>query len=488
MHLTNDVRSSFQLSTADRDMNSAMQLLSTALNEYSQKCKPIKGIQTRAFHQLVDFILDNWLTFFPLPKSSKYRKTFRRALGIQPQLAHFDEESFDVDRHQHDLETLARIAVAIKRHEIEDEIRKRLPYQPELAPVKSTNGTKVKELWVQLKDEGKHLFEKKQWDLAFIRFSQAIGLNLEEGILYSGRAQCEIQLLKFQLALEDAEDAIELNPKCTDYKRILSLAYLGLHPLHQGNVAKSTPTDFYNLGLSYYHGDDEFVQDLLKAETHFKMAADAGHVEAGFMMGKLLLDKETPQDAFPFIQEAAENCIAEAQYELGRMLMYGDGCPRNEVMAKKWLTKAQGQGFRPKSEKDTKWVDEVMRSAKSLLSFESENNLISTGMTLSKRRERYESYNCFKFDGLDDLLECAVRFETRLPAKQCNSALKPAIDKWMPLMMKRAQNGSFKAQSFFNAHRLILQAKQLLQENKTVESFRMLREGTFVYFITYLRM
>ena len=55
-------------------------------------------------------------------------------------------------------------------------------------------------------------------------------------------------------------------------------------------------------------------------------------------------------------------------------------------------------------------------------------------------------------------------------------------------MMKRAQNGSFKAQSFFNAHRLILQAKQLLQENKTVESFRMLREGTFVYFITYLRM
>jgi hypothetical protein len=55
--------------------------------------------------------------------------------------------------------------------------------------------------------------------------------------------------------------------------------------------------------------------------------------------------------------------------------------------------------------------------------------------------------------------------------------MKPNIEEWMPLMMQRAKSRSFKAQSFFVAHGLIIKAKKLLLQNQTVESFQMLREG-----------
>jgi hypothetical protein len=148
------------------------------------------------------------------------------------------------------------------------------------------------------------------------------------------------------------------------------------------------------------------------------------------------------------------------------------------LAAKKWLLRARDQGFKPKALRTEKWVDDMMRHAKCLIQFESENKIKINGLSLVKRIERFSFFTHFKFDSIDELLESAITFETRLPAKQSNSIMKPVVEEWMPLMIERAKTRSLKAQSFFVAHELIIKAKKLLIQNQTVESFKMLREGT----------
>jgi tetratricopeptide (TPR) repeat protein len=59
-------------------------------------------------------------------------------------------------------------------------------------------------------------------------YTKAIRINPNIATLYSKRALCEIQLSKFQLAREDAEDALELDPDQVKYYRILSEAVFKL--------------------------------------------------------------------------------------------------------------------------------------------------------------------------------------------------------------------------------------------------------------------
>jgi hypothetical protein len=119
MGIMNDIEG-VKPSMADEEIRKSLQLCLKALNEHIQKCRSISDAEKTKvlFHQMVDFILADWFAFFLPPKNLKYKKVFQRALGIQPQLAQLDEESFDIDRHQHDLECLARIASAIKRPDV----------------------------------------------------------------------------------------------------------------------------------------------------------------------------------------------------------------------------------------------------------------------------------------------------------------------------------------------------------------------------------
>ncbi|KAI9566034.1 hypothetical protein GHT06_009834 [Daphnia sinensis] len=474
MRVTNEADDQRQLSNPDNDIRTSMRLLSGALNDHIQKHRPSEGTdKTKVlFHQLVDFMLASWSTFFVPGKSSKYKKIFQRALGIQPQLAQFDEESFDIDRHQHDLECLARIASSIKREDIEREIRMRLPHQPPKPNATAVNWNR-KAGWMKLEEEGKHHYEMKEWKLALVRFSQAISLNSEEGFLYSCRAMCELHLSKFQLAIEDAQDAVELDPKCAEYKCLLSEAFSGSLPCQP---IKSKPIDHYQLGRNYFYGDDGYVEDHLEAEKHLKTAATF-NIRASLLLAKLLLKKERSCEAFPFLQRAAEKGVVEAQFLFGRMLIYGDGCTRHEPAAKKWLFKAHAQGFIPKRSRNVRWVEEIVRHAESLVLFESENGIDSKGISIAKRLARFKSHTNFEFDEFDELLKSAIQFNNSHRAKETISLMKPAVEKWMPVMMKRAQDRSFKAQSFFHAHGLIMEAQRLLLRNLTVESLKILREA-----------
>ncbi len=59
-------------------------------------------------------------------------------------------------------------------------------------------------------------------------YTNAISLNSKAAVLYSNRALCELQLGKWELAREDAEDAIELDPGQVKYYRTLSQALFNM--------------------------------------------------------------------------------------------------------------------------------------------------------------------------------------------------------------------------------------------------------------------
>ncbi len=110
-------------------------------------------------------------------------------------------------RFEHDVECLAKIAHLIKADDIENKILELITPEAE----GDDSG------WIQLKEEGNAHYKKSEWTEAMNCYTKAIRINPKVATLYSNRALCEIQLKKFQLAREDAEDALDLDPKnvCT---------------------------------------------------------------------------------------------------------------------------------------------------------------------------------------------------------------------------------------------------------------------------------
>lgn len=144
----------------DDNLLIAMSLLNEALTKWITSTRMFKQ---PTLQESLAVILSNWSTFFPLPKSTKYKRVFQRAQIIKPQNSPGEKGSFDIDRHQHDLECLARIAASIKCSDVEEKIRNMQPF----ILVSSFRHLSVqpngKEPWVLLKDEAKELMTKADW-------------------------------------------------------------------------------------------------------------------------------------------------------------------------------------------------------------------------------------------------------------------------------------------------------------------------------------
>ncbi|PAA81453.1 hypothetical protein BOX15_Mlig024716g1, partial [Macrostomum lignano] len=82
--------------------------------------------------------------------------------------------------------------------------------------------------WEKLKAEGNEHYKNMKWSEAADCYSQAIGINSKVAALYSNRALCQIQLAKFDLARQDAEDAIAIDPNQVKFYRTLSEALFNL--------------------------------------------------------------------------------------------------------------------------------------------------------------------------------------------------------------------------------------------------------------------
>jgi tetratricopeptide (TPR) repeat protein len=82
--------------------------------------------------------------------------------------------------------------------------------------------------WEALKQRGNQAFKRDQFTEAMNFYTQALQITSQEAVLFSNRALCELQVGMFDLAREDAEDAIGLQPNEMKYYRILSDALLKL--------------------------------------------------------------------------------------------------------------------------------------------------------------------------------------------------------------------------------------------------------------------
>ncbi len=133
-------------------------------------------------------------------------KVFKTAKSIRNSYSHQD---FDINRFEHDVECLEKIATFIGAENVAEEIHKFIFKTSMKAKVDGNS-------WLQLKELGNAHYRNKEWTDSMNCFTNAIRLNKTEPLLYSNRAMCEFNLRKFQLALEDIEYAISLDPKVLD--------------------------------------------------------------------------------------------------------------------------------------------------------------------------------------------------------------------------------------------------------------------------------
>ena len=130
------------------------------------------------------------------------KNVFKRAKSICDS---YPQQDFDINRFEHDVECLENIATFIGAQNVTEEIYKFTLSKDEIDGY----------TWFQLKELGNVHFRRKEWTKSMNCYSKAIRLNKIEAVLYSNRARCEFYLKKYQLAFEDIEDAISLDPNVT---------------------------------------------------------------------------------------------------------------------------------------------------------------------------------------------------------------------------------------------------------------------------------
>ena len=206
----------------------AINLLNHRLVQLIQLKLPDK--EKTDFNQSLRTISQNDKLFFPNPEEqSGLKKKFERAREIRNQYSHQD---FDPNRFEHDIECLAKIAAFIGDKELEDKILEFIT-----SDKKCQSSLLEESVWKQLKEEGNQHYSNKRWTEAMNSYTKAIRINPKVATLYSNRALCELQLSKFQLAREDAEDAMELDPDQVKYYRILSEAVFNLSLFEEASAA-----------------------------------------------------------------------------------------------------------------------------------------------------------------------------------------------------------------------------------------------------------
>jgi len=254
-------------------LQTAISLLHPKLWAFVKRIAPVDPALTAKqpdFAFSLKFVRQNWEGYFLGKCPASLKRIAERAERIRNIVSH-QARLEDPDRA---LDTLARLAVGIGEEKLAEKIRslRRVPQpavtpspqptqeqsptsshqtkkqrqkqnptlppkhqesQPQPQPVKKKKRKKSKNKggvpsWQAFKDKGYAAFKQGQFTEAMTWYTRAIGLAPKEAILYSNRALCELRLNKFALAREDAEDAIELDPKQVKYYRLLSEALFNL--------------------------------------------------------------------------------------------------------------------------------------------------------------------------------------------------------------------------------------------------------------------
>jgi len=183
------------------------------------------GNKKTDFSQSLQAIIEDWKLFYPAEsKFAFFQKYFSRAKLVRHLVAH---QSFDRNRYQHYMECLSMVATAIGQPNLKDIILNLVAVKDDSKEKQEKNQAKnistlVQQEWALLKEEGNQFYKEERWNEAMNCYTRAIHLNQQDAVLYSNRSLCELRLSKFDLAREDIEDAIQLDPKNVKYFRVLS--------------------------------------------------------------------------------------------------------------------------------------------------------------------------------------------------------------------------------------------------------------------------
>jgi tetratricopeptide (TPR) repeat protein len=117
------------------------------------------------------------------------------------------------------------------------------------------------------------------------------------------------------------------------------------------------------LALRYENGNG-VEQSIAQALKWYQLAAQQGQVDAQYKFGSALTNGDpnalflmgeayrtgngvpkNQEEARKWLEQAAEKGLAEAQYTLGLMYLSGEGVKKDETVAEKWLRMAAAQGY-----------------------------------------------------------------------------------------------------------------------------------------------
>jgi len=135
---------------------------------------------------------------------------------------------------------------------------------------------------------------------------------------------------------------------------ILSLVLLLISCSEQGNsklIKKANAGDAeaqLALGDLYKEGGEGIVKDLVTAVEWYTKAAEQGIASAQYNLGRMYYNGEgVAEDKLKAVElytKAAEQGDADAQFNLGVMYYNGDGVAEDKLKAVEWYTKAAEQG------------------------------------------------------------------------------------------------------------------------------------------------
>jgi len=126
----------------------------------------------------------------------------------------------------------------------------------------------------------------------------------------------------------------------------------------QGPAQRGDPDAQFNLAQAYKLGRG-VEQDLAKAETQYRMAADKGHLQAADNYGLLLFQRGERANAMPYIIAASDRGDPRAQYILGLAHFNGDVAPKDWVRGYALVSLAHQAGL-PQAIPALKQMDEFI--------------------------------------------------------------------------------------------------------------------------------
>ncbi|MBW0145266.1 SPOR domain-containing protein [Sphingomicrobium clamense] len=102
----------------------------------------------------------------------------------------------------------------------------------------------------------------------------------------------------------------------------------------------------FNLGQAYRLGRG-VDRDLARAQSLFRSAAAAGHLEAQAVLGLMLFNDGNREEALGYLKQAAERGEPRALLVYGTALYNGDDIARDPVRAYAFVSRAAAQGLAP---------------------------------------------------------------------------------------------------------------------------------------------